>query len=335
MDREQWSRVVEAATRAPSIHNTQPWSFSVTGDRLDVRTDAARALHTLDRTGRQRVISCGVAVEFAVVALRAEGVDVAVELQPDPASPELLATLTVTGPREVSEADRALGAAIASRHTERAPFRAQAVPAEVVDDLQRAAGTFSVWLKPITEADEEVATAFLVARAEELEQSEPEYVEELQRWLRTDPAATDGIPVVSVPAEDPATRPSNWLIRDFAVGTRPADRSPFHNPDDPDAPPPAVERPTVVLVGTDNDDEIAWLTAGRALGQVLLRATVAGLAASPLTQALDWPATRTQLRGRLSLVGHPQMLLRLGYPSSDRTPSTNRRPVAEVLTFAD
>lgn len=334
MDREQWSRVVEAATRAPSIHNTQPWSFTVTGDRLDVRTDPARALHTLDRSGRQRVISCGVAVEFALVALRAAGAEVAVELQPDPGDPDLLATLSVTGPREPAEADRALGAAIASRHTERAPFRPQAVPAAVVDDLQRAAATFSVWLKPITETDEEVATAFLVARAEELEQGEPEYVAELQQWLRTDPSAADGIPVQAVLADDPATRPSNWLIRDFAVGSRPEDRSPFHNPGDPDAPPPAVERPAVVLMGTDNDDAIAWLTAGRALGQVLLRATVAGLAASPLTQALDWPVTRAQLRSRLSLVGHPQMLLRLGYPSSDRTPSANRRPVAEVLTFA-
>ncbi|MGY1775612.1 hypothetical protein ACI8AV_07105 [Geodermatophilus sp. SYSU D00804] len=53
----------------------------------------------------------------------------------------------------------------------------------------------------------------------------------------------------------------------------------------------------------------------------------------PNSRALDWPATRAQLRSRLSLVGHPQMLMRLGYPSGDRSPSTNRRPVAEVLTF--
>jgi nitroreductase len=334
VDREQWSRVVEAATRAPSIHNTQPWSFTVARDRLDVRTDPSRALHALDRSGRQRVISCGVAVEFALVALRATGAEVAVELLPDPADGDLLATLTVTGAGEAAAEDRALGAAIASRHTERAPFRPQAVPAEVVDGLQRAAATFSVWLKPVSGTDEEVATAFLVSRAEEMEQSEPEYLAELEQWLRTDPAAVDGIPVTAVPDDDPAARPSNWLVRDFVVGSRPAERSPFHNPVDPDAPPPAVERPAVVLLGTDNDDAMAWLTAGRALGQVLLRATEAGLAASPLTQALDWPATRTQLRSRLSLIGHPQMLMRLGYPSTDRTPSTNRRPVAEVLTFA-
>lgn len=334
MDREQWGRVVAAATRAPSIHNTQPWSFTVSGNRLDVRTDPSRGLHTLDRSGRQRIISCGVAVEFALVALRAAGAEVGVELLPDPADGDLLATLTVTGTGQPAEDDRALGAAIASRHTERAPFKPQAVPAEVVDGLQRAAATFSVWLKPVSGTDEEVATAFLLSRAEELEQGEPEYVAELQQWLRTDPAAVDGIPVGAVPEDDPGSRPSNWLVRDFVVGSRPADRSRFHNPADADAPPPEVERPAVVLLGTDNDDAMAWLTVGRALGQVLLRATVAGLAASPLTQALDWPATRSQLRSRLSLIGHPQMMLRLGYPSSDRTPSANRRPVADVLTFA-
>ena len=333
MDKTEWTDVVAAATRAPSIHNTQPWRFTATEARLDVHTDPKRALHALDPSGRQRIISCGVAVEFAAVTLRARGRDVTVELLPDPADPDHLARLTVTGEHHEPE-DSDLAAAIERRHTSRAPFLPQAVPGELVEQLQRVAGTFTVWLKPITESEEEVATVFLIARAEELEQGEPEYVAELQSWLRTDPAAVDGIPVEAVPSEDPATRPSNWLIRDFVVGSRPADRPVFREVD-ADAPPPAVERPTVVLMGTEDDDRRAWLDAGRALGAVLLRATIAGLAASPLTQALDWPATRAQLRRRLSLVGHPQMLLRLGYASTADGPVTGRRPVGEVLAFAD
>ena len=90
----------------------------------------------------------------------------------------------------------------------------------------------------------------------------------------------------------------------------------------------------MVLMGTDGDDRYAWLQAGRALGRVLLHATAAGLAASPLTQALDWPATRTRLQSRLSLVGHPQMLLRMGYPPEAPTGAVSgRRPVEEVLSF--
>src|SRR5919206_263873 len=78
-----WARVITAATRAPSIHNTQPWRFTATPDRLEVFLDRARALPVLDPTGRQQVISCGTAIAFATVALRAEGHEAAVELLPD------------------------------------------------------------------------------------------------------------------------------------------------------------------------------------------------------------------------------------------------------------
>lgn len=332
MDQRQWADVVGAAIRAPSIHNTQPWLFTAFPDRLEVFTDPARALPVLDPSGRQRVISCGGALEFAVVALRAAGYGGEVELLPDPADPDHLATVWSRAERDPSDEDRVLAEAIGRRHTERAAFLPRAVPTELVDRLQAEAEAFDVWLKPITKSEEEVATALLIARAEEIEQGEPGYLAEVERWLRTDPAAVDGVPVAAVPSGDPATRPSNWLIRDFVVGSRPPGRSLFRSVD-PDAPPAPVEHPTVVLMGTENDDRTAWLQAGRALGHLLLRATDAGLAASPLTQALDWPTTRTRMRSRLSLVGHPQMLLRLGYPSS-AGPTTGRRPVSAVLRYS-
>ena len=331
MDEQQWTAVVAAATRAPSIHNTQPWRFTASGDRLELHRDQERALPVLDRSGRQQVISCGVAAEFATVALRAAGVEADVELLPTAEDPDHLATVCVAAPREVTPDDTALADAIGRRHTERAPFLPRAVPDWLLERVQADAGPLGVWVRTVTGSDEELATAFLVSRAEELERSDPEYLAELERWLRTDPAAVDGVPVGAVPEEDPATRPSNWLVRDFVAGSRV--RHDFLPAGDPAAPPPEVERPTVVLLGTDGDDRTAWLLAGRALGRLLLEATVEGLVTSPLTQALDWPATRTRMRARLSLVGYPQMLLRMGYPSTPGAPVSGRRPVSEVLRF--
>ncbi|MCW2579177.1 MAG: Nitroreductase family protein [Blastococcus sp.] len=328
MNERQWTDIVTAATKAPSIHNTQPWVFTASPDRLEVATDPGRALPVLDPTGRQRVISCGGAVEFAVVAIRAQGYGVEVTQLPDAGDPDHLATLRVTEPVAPTETDRKRAAAIEHRHTQRGAFLPRAVPSELVDSLQAEAREFGIWVKHVSQSEEEVASVFLTSRAEEMEQREPAYLAELERWLRTDPAAVDGVPVEAVPSADPATRPSNWLIRDFVVGSRPEDRPSAG--EDRDAPPPPVERPTVLLLGTENDDRYAWLDAGRALGRLLLSATDAGLAASPLTQALDWPATRSQLRSRLSLVGHPQMLLRLGYPATTGTVS-GRRPIGEVL----
>jgi nitroreductase len=331
VEQQDWAQVVAAATRAPSIHNTQPWRFTGSAERLDVFLDPDRALPVLDPSSRQQVISCGCAIEFAVVAAAAAGVATEVDLLPDD-DPHHLATIRTTGPAPASDEHRALAEAIDRRHTVRAAFQPRAIPADLVDRLQAEARAFDTWVKPIIRSEEEVATVFLIARAEEMEQSDPAYLEELQRWLRTDPAAVDGVPVAAVPSGDPHVRPSNWLIRDFVVGDR--EQHLFLASGDPDAPPPDVERPAVVLMGTEGDDRYAWLQAGRALGLVLLHATTAGLAASPLTQALDWPATRTRLRGRLSLVGHPQMLLRLGYPP-DAPPAavSGRRPVGDVFRY--
>jgi nitroreductase len=334
VEQQDWAQIVAAATRAPSIHNTQPWRFAAGPDRLDVYLDTERALPVLDPTARQQIISCGSAVEFAVVALTAAGYDGEVDLLTDDGDPDHLATITITGRGEATEEDRALAAAIDRRHTVRAAFQPRAVPAELVDRLQREAAVHDTWFKPITRSEEEVATVFLISRAEEMERSDPAYLAELQSWMRTDPAAVDGVPVEAVPSEDPHTRPSNWLIRDFVAGERDAPESPFLAASDPDAPPPDVERPTVVLMGTEGDDRYAWLLSGRALGRVLLYATVAGVAASPLTQALDWPATRTRMQSQLSLVGHPQMLLRMGYaPEAAGAAVSGRRPVADVLRF--
>ena len=332
MEERDWARVVTSATRAPSIHNTQPWRFVAGPDRLDVFFDPERALPVVDPTGRQQVISCGVAVEFAVIALAAEGATSAVDVLPDDAA-DHLASVRVTGSLQATDRDLELAEAIERRHTVRTPFAARAVPPELLDRLQAVASAFDTWFKPISASDEEVTTSALVARAEEIEQSDPAYLAELESWLRTDPAAVDGVLVESVPAGDPHERASNWLVRDFVVGRRPQ-HSMFLAEGEPDAPPPEVERPTVVLMGTENDDRYAWVQAGRALGRVLLVATAEGLAASPLTQALDWPATRTQLRAQLDLLGHAQMLLRMGYPADAATGVVSgRRPVAEVFAF--
>jgi hypothetical protein len=80
----------------------------------------------LDPSGRQQVISCGVAAAFAAVALRGP-----TRWLSDPADEDHLATITVTGTHEPAEADRHLAAAIDQRHTVRTAFEPRGVPAGV------------------------------------------------------------------------------------------------------------------------------------------------------------------------------------------------------------
>src|SRR5271165_1434657 len=53
------ANVVAIAARAPSVHNTQPWKFRVTGDVIELRADPDRILPQIDPVGRELIVSCG------------------------------------------------------------------------------------------------------------------------------------------------------------------------------------------------------------------------------------------------------------------------------------
>jgi nitroreductase len=87
--------------------------------------------------------------------------------------------------------------------------------------------------------------------------------------------------------------------------------------------------PLVAVLGSGADRPIDQIQAGQALQRVLLTATDAGLAGSMMSQPIEVPAARDQLRRSLRRPGPPQMALRIGYGHPGRP--TARRPLDEVL----
>ncbi len=324
MDRGDLRTVAELATLAPSIHNTQPWRFGLDGEAVTVRADRSRQLSVVDPDGRQLHVSCGAAIEHARLAVRSLGVDCTVELLPDTADPDLLARLEPAAPHALSDDEQALLAAIPRRHTHREAFEARPLPPELVDALRRGVVPFGAWLQPVDRADDLVKIAVLLSHADEAERADAAYHDELRRWVRPDgEPAVDGIPATALPATPADQRRSTLLLRDFDL-----DRVLRGEASADDVVPPS-ERPFVAVLGTADDDRRAWLQAGRALAWLLLRGAVEGVFASPLNQVLDLSGTRTRFARDLGLLGHPQMLLRMGYATG--SPWTPRRAVDEVI----
>ncbi len=324
MNRDDLRAVTELATRAPSIHNSQPWRFGLDGEALTVRADRDRQLPVLDPDGRQLHVSWGAAVEHAWLAVRSLGRECTVRLLPDADDEDLLARLESGVERALSDDERALIEAIPRRHTHREAFEPRPLPPELVDVLRRGVVPFDAWLQPVERADDLVKVAVLLSHADEAERADPAYHEELRQWVRPDgEPAVDGIPSTALPATPIAKRRSTLLLRDFDLdrvltGTASADEVV-----------PVTERPFVAVLGTVDDDRRAWLQAGRALAWLLLRGAVEGVFASPLNQVLDLAGTRARFARDLGLLGHPQMLLRMGFASG--APATPRRAVDEVI----
>ncbi|WP_406164712.1 Acg family FMN-binding oxidoreductase [Streptomyces sp. NBC_00996] len=321
LDTKTVTALVHDATAAPSMHNAQPWRFRFSRDSstFHVRSDLGRAMPHSDPDTRALHLGCGAALFNLRVAAVHAGWEPATHLLPDPADPELLATVRLTEPARPDSALASLYPAIYRRHTSRYPFAETEIPASVQAALADAARREGAQL--IFPGAWHVQLLLdLVHDAEGRDAVDPGRAEDLARWTRigTDIAdtATDGVPEY---AFGPSKRDGKAPVRDFAGRRRVAGRS------------AAIfeKSPHLALLGTTNDRPEDWLRAGQAMERVLLLATLEGLATSLTSHALEWTDLRWVARDPQSAIGYVSMVLRLGY--GPEGPETSRRPVRDVL----
>ena len=156
--------VIEPALRAPSVYNTQPWSFRIVADdRIELRANVGDGddpscgrwdllLHS-PAPGpwpREYAISCGAALMNLRLAFRALGHDPVITLVPDPAGdPGLLASVEIVVARahKPGALEEELYDAIWERHTDRWPFSDTPVQPGILVEMERAAAREHGWLR--------------------------------------------------------------------------------------------------------------------------------------------------------------------------------------------
>jgi hypothetical protein len=305
-------RVVELACGAPSVHNTQPWRWRVSGTRIDLYADRGRQLRVADPTGRNLVISCGAALHHARVAAIALGMPADVVRMPDPGNDDHLATLELRpGPRPPDALENLT--ALGRRVTDRRRFTSWPVPEERLARLAAAVTTPHVRVLPLVEASTRFRVEVLVNRARDQELADPLLAAEQREWVDRGPL--EGVPSAAIPE---------------LAGQVPAPGGRFT-----DTAPDLVEGSDGLLaICTDADEPHSWLESGEALSELWLAATVDGLSVVPLSQVIEVATTRsaleTEVFGGMTV---PQIIVRIGWQEIGRSqlPHTPRRPVEDVL----
>ncbi|MFI7492025.1 Acg family FMN-binding oxidoreductase [Micromonospora echinaurantiaca] len=310
---EQLRDAVTDAVRAPSLHNTQPWRFRLRDGGIEVLVDASRRLPATDPSGWGVRIACGAALFNLRLALAVAGTPARVRLRPYPAEPDVVARLVPDLPRRPTPTEQSLHAAIPRRFSNRAPFWPDPVPADARWRLAEAARAELCWLELLIGVSAVNAFAEIARSAHRVLERDPEYRAERTDWVRTEPAL-DGVPAA---AGGPQSEPQDLLP---SRGFGGLDRAPGRD---------FEPEPLVAVLGSAGNTAVDQVVAGQALQRVLLTATDSGLSASMLSQPIEVPGAREQLRLSLGRFGTPQMVLRIGYgqPGSP----TPRRDVDEVL----
>ncbi|MFR9779794.1 Acg family FMN-binding oxidoreductase [Micromonospora sp. MS34] len=297
-DRPLTTALAEAAGmagHAPSVHNTQPWRWTVLPEGLELRMAPDRPLSAMDPEGRLLTISCGAALHHARVALAAEGWTPVVERMPDPSQPDLLARLTGMQHTGANPEAMRLVQCMQVRHTDRRPVSDEAVPDAALAEIDRAATAEGVNLQMLDDT-QKIQLASAAQQAAAVEADEPQLQEELAYWTSRAGTGTGLTPEV-LPQETPRT---TVPARDFGRhGTLPVG--------------PGHDRAAAygILWGTEDEPD-NWLRAGEALSAAWLTATRLGVSLVPLSGVVEVEATRNALRHMLSDLGHPYISMRLG-----------------------
>jgi len=306
-----------ASLRAPSVFNTQPWSWRITGDAMELWADPDRYLEATDPEGRLLLISLGAALHHARTALAAAGWSVTVDRLPDQQQPELTARVRLSGRVPADPEAQLLVAAIIRRRTDRRAFGGRPVAEQTITALRRLVEAEGAYLHLVPH-DQVPTLALAAEHAGDAERRDPAYRSELTGWTNRPAWTGDGVPPAT--AVQPALR--RVPVRDFS----PDGSAGLTAGDDHDQ-----GAAYVVLFGT-GDQPVDLLRGGEALSALLLSATAEGLSTAPLSDVVEvgWP--RHLLRDLLSFVGEPYVAVRLGYvESTDQLPVTPRRAATEVI----
>jgi len=313
-------QAVLAAGHAPSIFNTQPWSWRIEGRTAELFADPHRTVASIDPDGRLLLLSCGAALHHARVWLRGNGWSVTVDRVPDPERPDLLARLVLD--KEVPPDPEAvrMAAVIPRRHTDRRTFDDRTVSDFELTKLRRFVETEGAYLHTVRR-EQVAALAFSVDAAEQAELSDPTYRSDLRAWTRRPGYRGDGVTPDTAVEPGPRRVP----VRDFFPAGR-ADLEPGTTHD---------EGATYVVLFGLGDRPVDLLRGGEALSALLLLATADGLATAPLSDALEreWP--RQLVRHLLSGIGEPFLIVRLGHrPDREQVPASARRDLRDFVTVA-
>ena len=311
--------LIRTACSAPSIHNTQPWSWRVADDAgtIDLYADRSRQLTGTDAAGRDLVISCGAALHHLEVAARAFGLVPETTLLPDRTDPDLLARTRLL-PGNATERDVELLAALENRVTDRRGFTDWDVPSSRLEHLAEKASTHGAHVMALTDPAQVVRTERLIEQARRTQLEDPAVAAELDEW--TGRKGRDGVPPASAePTRRPGVEPRVDRFSRRHEGPDEAHR------DRTDA---------LMVICTGADGVRAWLTAGQALAALWTAATAQGMGLTPQSQVIEVESTRRRLRRDVfDGMARPQMVVRVGWqeqgpPLQERTP---RRSLEDVL----
>lgn len=314
--------------RAPSAHNTQPWTLTYHADRVAVGWNPACGLPAGDPDGRDLRLSLGAFVETCLIASADAGLAVAYIADHDEG--QLRIGWLVGASEPYSTPFNAT--TIARRASSRSAYH----PAPVDDAILAELRAFAVSAGCDVRTIDQAALAPLVARADRAVFDSPPLTRELRAWLRLSRRHprywSDGLTDRTLELTRAQARALQMVLSDVAypllrrIGLSRALAAAATVP-----PGGSV----LALVGPIDSTPDLEVTFGRVLQRMWLALADRDVATHPLSQVIDFAPTRLLLHRTLDLRQdeHVLNIARIGRPR--REPARSARRVGYRMAQPD
>jgi len=320
------------AILAPSSHNSQPWKFHIRGSEIDVFADKDRWLKVADADQRELYVSVGCALENLLIA--AEHFEYAHQEEYFLEGEDSLAAVVKLTPQGKIEKPRdpVLFEQIPKRLTNHNIYETRKIPQAEMAQLHACIYEEGFWIFSTNEGpyilftEEELRRRIdeLITRADAIQLTDSAYKKELASWIGQGAFGTP------------------WLMAKIGqLAVTYLSISKGQTKKDSEM---LLSAPALVALASAVDDRKSQVMAGQIFERIALTATSLGIAIHPMSQILEVPEIKAELRELLEIpevkaeVGKlspeedvfPQQTFRLGYaePEKEHTP---RRPLEEVL----
>lgn len=312
--------LVRFATLAANAHNTQPWTFRVGENSIDILPDFSRRTPVVDPDDHHLFASLGCATENLVVAAKAHGMSADVQVREN-GSAGVIVNITF-GKGAVS--DVSLCDAIPKRQSTRSNYDGKPLGPAELDALESVACHQSVDVLLLTNREKLNQALGFIQAGNSVQMDNPDFVSELKHWIRFNPRTAirtgDGL---SGPCSGNPSVP-DWLgpVLFGFVFKKAAENRKL-------ASQIATSAGLAVFIAKE-DTPRGWIEVGRCFERFALTATAMGIRHAHVNMPIEVASIRPDFARWLGIPGRrPDLIVRFG--KADPMPMSLRRPVEDVI----
>lgn len=314
---EQIKFILQFALLAPSGHNSQPWIFKLTANKVEIFINHKRFLAQNDKQGRQSYISFGCLIENLIIAADYFGFQSTITNFP---SPDCVVAIEFVKIKDITNQPEHLINFITKRSTDRNKYLTKKPELNILNELKKHLSKVTI---SIASDETKIALGKTMVDAGIKVMDNNNFREELSNFIKSSTTTSSyGMPGFTLGIPLPISFIASRLIKKVNL-------SKFSKIQEINL--LTKFTPLIIVLSTQEDNKQSWVETGRALENIWLNITKQGLSCSALAAAVQVPYFREEVKKILKINTNPQIIIRCGYSINPITHSP-RFSISELIS---